>query len=184
MRTHQTSRQGKCVKPSYASYRNVVNDEPLETLVTGPDDTYSLLQYMDVPDFGMITIPSSAELGQLPDEDVSFPVGSHLLMTIWYDAETDGLHWKLTPCIRRRHHPQNWKAVSVKVCERHNKVYLLKEVNSTIYPKCVRLYSRRAEVLLLPLDPYKRSRMQGRVTPAIPALIVFKRGCTPIPVGD
>ncbi len=76
---------------------NVVNDEPLETLVTGPDDTYSLLQYIDVPDFGMVTIPSSAELGRLPDEDVSFPVGSHLRMTIWYDAETDGLHWKLTP---------------------------------------------------------------------------------------
>ena len=68
---------------------------PMETLTDGPDDTTDVLQYIDVPDFGMVAIPSDAELGRLPDEDVSFPIGSHLRMTIW--SESDSLHWKLTP---------------------------------------------------------------------------------------
>ena len=76
---------------------DVMNDDPPETLVTGPDDTEDMLRVIHVPDFGMVVVPHSAELGLLPDEDVSFPIGEHLRMTISYNAEKDRLHWKLTP---------------------------------------------------------------------------------------
>jgi len=63
---------------------DVWGDDPMETLVTGPDDTTET-----IPDcipsfnFGDIPLPRDAEWGRLPEEDVSFPVGEHLRVVIY-----------------------------------------------------------------------------------------------------